>query len=1202
MWNGKDEGGSKRVAAGTVSVGDTKRAITDSTMLLWHARRVASAAIFAVFAFLTTLANPVMANDALIAPGDGVVTGFSGTEVEADVPVDVHPLDRTFIDLDGAAAQVFDLNVLGTTARGQLSDVPSKLQIKARDSGQVFGVTLDDGEGSDGVPNAYLAATSMFGLHIVKPRADGKLDRVLIGEAGAEWMPGQFGMGPVGTPGSIWKVDGRSGAVSLFANIAKDGRENSGPGLGNLTFDATSRQFFVSDLETGLIHRLARDGKLMDTFDHGTTGRESQGLDAVADDASRRMSIESASFNSEDPATWGYADERRRVFGLAVNKQRLYYGLAEGPSVWSVGLKSDGGFADDARIELDIKDSPPGTNVTDILFDDAGRMILSQRGGAIGSYDYTAFATAQTAQVLRYTWDAKDGRWRDAADEYAIGLAPEHRASDGGIALNYGYDKFGNANRAACRQTLWTTGTNLRGGDDVVRVSTGGAKVVQGLQGNYLGSVLPENAPPYQSWFTDYDNRFDDPDSSGHIGDIAIFAPCEPQAEPPPGDTTYIPPLYLPPLDDPGLVIDKKCYPGAIGGKIRCTISVRNLSDGFVSEDIKITDMTKTMFGPGAGALLPIVDVSLPMPGILCAATPTPDFWCTIPAPLLPGGEVVAIDVWIDTFDLALAGNTGFRNCAVLKHPDGFGKACAEGGTDIIVEKLGPGVCLPGGTCKFGLSISNAGLMPYNGDVLLADAMFIGGDVPVLPVTAVNPPIACSAGNTTQLPFTCVTHLALAPGEQQIHWVDVTMPAPGGYWAENCFGALDPALIAPGPLPPALVGGGGGDNPSCVWVWVPAPIAAKKSDPITRISTPIPPPRARCEDGRSLRSDGTCPCPRGSDWNARNWQCEYETPRCHDFRRLRDDGSCCPRGTVYDDKRDRCFVPPQRCPDKRRERNDGTCCPFGTQVTANGRRCAPIDRDCPSDTKWNFTLQQCVPLRPLCGPGESYNWRNRKCERIVVDVCRFPMRRDVRTGRCIPVDVQCPTGQRYDAYDRRCETIDTGGKCPDGSPRLAGGGCRCPLNRPWNSATGQCGRPGTLTPPGGVSDKICPRGQRRVGRVCVPDRVDPQGGGSRPVICGPGERRVGRDCVPVIKPDIKIKPEKIRPPKIDRLPIKPPRIRDIDKPNFGGPNRNPNNLRIQKLDRGPKIRLPDEDRKRGGSGGGNFSPKVNPGNFIKQFN
>jgi hypothetical protein len=248
-----------------------------------------------------------------------------------------------------------------------------------------------------------------------------------------------------------------------------------------------------------------------------------------------------------------------------------------------------------------------------------------------------------------------------------------------------------------------------------------------------------------------------------------------------------------PPLDEPGLTVEKICHPGAIGGNIRCTITVRNLTSRIVSEDIKFSDVTRTMFGPGAGALVPIVaDVPLE-PGILCAATPTTDFWCSVPAAVLLPGEAVGVDVFIDTHDLALAGNLGFRNCAYRKHPDGTSRACAEGGTDIVVEKIGPGHCLPGGTCKFGLKIANAGTMAYHGDVLLADAMFVGGASVTAPVTAVIPPIVCSAGNTAQLPFTCVTHLSLMPGEEHIHWVDVTMPAPGGYWAKNCFGALDPA-------------------------------------------------------------------------------------------------------------------------------------------------------------------------------------------------------------------------------------------------------------------------------------------------------------------------------------------------------------------------------------------------------------------------
>lgn len=759
--------------------------------------------------------QPAAAQQPVIAPviakGDAVVTGFSGSKTAAEVPADVHPLDKTYIDLDGASAQVFDLSALGTAPRGQVSDVIAKLKIKAAETGQLFGVTLDD----LAQPNAYLTATSMFGLQIVDPKGN----RLVMGEANAKWMPGQFG--PENNPGAIYKLDGTTGKVALFATIKAGDKDNAGPGLGNITFDPVSRQLFVSDLETGLIHRLSMKGEDLGVFDHGEDGRTAQGLEALPYDPSRRMDITGASFNSELPETWGYADARRRVFGLAISKSRLYYANAEGPSIWSVSITADGGFGNDARIELEPNGTTAASDITDILFDGAGIMILSQRGSALGAYDYEKFATPQQSSVLRYTYSEKEGRWLAAPDEYAIGLKTDYRATQGGVALNYGYDKFGNINYGACRQTLWTTGEHLRDGDDKAKIASGGARLVSGLQGNYKSRLRPANAPAVESWFTDYDARQQDDQAFGHIGDVAIYAPCEPgenrTAAP---DWETIPPM-LPPADEPGLTLDKVCHPGAVGGKIRCTISVRNLTGKIISQDVKITDVTKTMFGPGAGTVVPIVAATPLVPGILCAATPTTDFWCTMPAAILLPGDAIGVDVFIDTHDLALAGNLGFRNCAYLKHPDGYSKACAEGGTDIVVEKIGPGFCLPGNTCKFGLKIANTGALPYNGDVLLADAMFVGGAMQNAPVTAVNPPIACSAGDTNQLPFTCVTSLSLMPGEEHIHWVDVTMPAPGGYWAKNCFGALDPALLPLGPVPPGLGGGGG----ACVWVHVPVPEA-----------------------------------------------------------------------------------------------------------------------------------------------------------------------------------------------------------------------------------------------------------------------------------------------------------------------------------------------------------------------------------------
>lgn len=768
--------------------------------------------LFSVIVGVTAAA----AQQPVIAKGDAVVTGFSGSKTDVEVPADVHPLDKTFIDIDGASAQVFDLTVLGTAPRGQVSDVVAKLKIKAAETGQLFGVTLDDAS----QPNAYLTATSMFGLQIVDK--DG--NRLVNGEAGAKWMAGQFG--PDLNPGAIYKLDGATGKVALFAVLKTSGNDNAGPSLGNIAFDPISRQLFVSDLETGLIHRLSLNGEDLGSFDHGVAGRTAQDLEALPFDPSRRMDITSTTFNSEDPATWGYADARRRVFGLAVSKSRLYYAVAEGPSVWSVSIGADGAFGNDARIELEPDGTTAASDITDILFDGASVMILSQRGSISGAYDYEKFATPQQSSVLRYAYSEKEGRWLAAPDEYAIGLKTDYRATQGGVALNYGYDKFGNINYGACRQTLWTTGEHLRDGDDKAKIASGGARIVSGLQGNYKSRLRPANAPAQESWFTDYDNRHEDAQAFGHIGDVAIYAPCQPSenrtAAP---DWEYIPPM-LPPLDQPGLTLDKVCHPGAIGGQIRCTISVHNLTGKIVSQDVKITDVTKTMFGPGAGAIVPIVAATPLVPGIICAPTPTPDFWCTMPAAILLPGEAIGVDVFIDTHDLALTGNLGFRNCAYLQHPDGYSKACAEGGTDIIVEKIGPGVCLPGNTCKFGLKIANAGTMPYNGDVLLADAMFVGGASTNAAVTAVNPPIACSAGDTAQLPFTCVTTLSLMPGEEHIHWVDVTMPAPGGYWAKNCFGALDPALLPLGPVPPGLGGGGAGaGNPSCVWVHVPVPEA-----------------------------------------------------------------------------------------------------------------------------------------------------------------------------------------------------------------------------------------------------------------------------------------------------------------------------------------------------------------------------------------
>ncbi len=210
--------------------------------------------------------------------GDAVVTGFAGlVQPGPDLPIDVHPLDRTHIDPEGVTVRVFDLTRLNGGPQGQLSDAPVKFLLKARDVGHVFGAAFDS---DDDVtpPNIYLTATSVFGLHLMAPGAGGRMERVITGRPGAQWMGGLFGQDKGGGPGSIWKVDGRTGIVSLFADIKTGDLENSGAGLGSIAFDPRSRHLYVSDLETGLVWRLDMQGKLIDVFDHGTQGRAAAGL------------------------------------------------------------------------------------------------------------------------------------------------------------------------------------------------------------------------------------------------------------------------------------------------------------------------------------------------------------------------------------------------------------------------------------------------------------------------------------------------------------------------------------------------------------------------------------------------------------------------------------------------------------------------------------------------------------------------------------------------------------------------------------------------------------------------------------------------------------------------------------------------------------------------------------------------------------
>ncbi len=280
----------------------------------------------------------------------------------------------------------------------------------AGDIGQVFGVALDDAS----PPNIYLTATAAFGLH---RNADN-----------SGWMDGMWG--PGGGPGTVYRLAAANDyRPEIFAEITLDGRANSGAALGNIAFDREHHQLFVSDLETGMIHRIAiADGNDLGHYDHGVTGRSafvdaasaaSVALAPVAFDpatSARIADCPSGDF-ARTPSCWNFADFRRRVWGLDVaqdpgsNAVRLYYavwgsqgfGSADWPtagddqqnSVWSVAIADDGSFdASSVRREFFLPEffrSPEAiaragisNPVADIAFPRFGAqtvMLVAERGG-----------------------------------------------------------------------------------------------------------------------------------------------------------------------------------------------------------------------------------------------------------------------------------------------------------------------------------------------------------------------------------------------------------------------------------------------------------------------------------------------------------------------------------------------------------------------------------------------------------------------------------------------------------------------------------------------------------------------------------------------------------------------------------------------------------------------------------------------------
>jgi hypothetical protein len=469
---------------------------------------------------------------AILASGNAIVTGFSGAPLPPQIAQGANPGDKAFIDPNGPSARVFNLQAPGSPPHAQVIPSPVLFTVTAAQVGQVFGVVLDNAT----PPNMYVAATSAYGLPIVVPGPGGAPMRVHQGAPGATFMAGLFG--PGGGPGSIWRIDGVSGAVSLFANVTLDGAANSGPALGGLAFDPVSNTLFAADRQTGMIHGFNLSGTQVGIYDHGVQGRQAAGAPPVPYDPSQHVAITSPQFSSDDPASWGYAPLSRLIFGLAVHSGRLYYAVAQALQVWSVSLAPDGSFGSDARLEVQPPEAEGATEISKIAFDNFGDMLLAERAAPTGDYTFVAVAQPGISSVLLYEpVPGTPGSWQPQPQpqQYAIGFPNPMTNANGGVAIGYGYDANGVIDQSSCGGFVWSTGEQLRNASDpnyAALLAASGPLDVNGLQGNDIGLVVPKNVPPTQSYFLDYDAQLDDPAVSGHLGDIAIPISCQQAALP----------------------------------------------------------------------------------------------------------------------------------------------------------------------------------------------------------------------------------------------------------------------------------------------------------------------------------------------------------------------------------------------------------------------------------------------------------------------------------------------------------------------------------------------------------------------------------------------------------------------------------------------------------------------------------------------
>jgi hypothetical protein len=305
--------------------------------------------------------------------------------------------------------------------------------------------------------------------------------------------PSRVFYGTSSTPGTIYRVDGVTAAISVFATIP-----NNGPAFGNLNYDCNSETIYVANHEDGRIWQIEMDGTIRSTYRH-STGDVTIG---AANDPGEPNGV----FSPLGDRVWAVQSHAGRLYYSVWNEDSGRQSQVVENEIWSVGYVDEDGIPNGPTAELEA--TIPGLNgatysnpVSDISFAGTGWMLAAER---------TMYEDTQTSAHQSTTYELQQmgggGDWQVIGTTYVVGELPN--SSAGGVDHDFEENGY-----------VWMTG-------DALDFYT--PDVVYGVQGTpYGGGTITT------STLIDHDAEVTQQDKTA-LGDCELPIPGDAMPPPPP--------------------------------------------------------------------------------------------------------------------------------------------------------------------------------------------------------------------------------------------------------------------------------------------------------------------------------------------------------------------------------------------------------------------------------------------------------------------------------------------------------------------------------------------------------------------------------------------------------------------------------------------------------------------------------------------